>query len=853
MAKKRAKKANEPEKKSTKKKLAKKQAGHGNKSILSFLYMPMVIAAVCIAAIGYVVISFNAAPVDDNHRSQLVNAISQTYEAYVNNVLAEQNAMLEQIASSEEVISFIEQADPELLQQTESRIAAQIPYGLTVHLSPLRRARAQNDTFPPLSHAGLDMIRRAEQGQDPAIEAHQYDGTAYLQSVKAVRDSSGTLIGTLAVTQSLDYLKNQLGGIDASKGNLLIQQQFQGAPKQTLVTYGAKNRNQVIQLQSSNPNWTLTFQPADEIALSSVLNANILWAYFGALVLLCCLPVFIAGQRLQATLRQDANSFAKQVQNLLAGKGAAEVDYDFAIFTSLAKALNRMQMGKFTLSKGPSIIDSPTPRPTMAEIQQNVDVSMIEGDSDLLGIGEANPVQAPRVDIDEAIFGAYTISGIVGQNLTLDAATQIGQAIGSEAYDRGEQSIIVARDGRLSSSEITQALIKGLIASGRDVVNIGETVSPVCSFACEHLQVASSVMVTGDLLDSTYNGFKIVLAGTALSNDEIKGLYHRIQNQNFLTGKGKINNQKVNDAYLTRVSEDVRAQRPLKVVVDCGNGVSSMIAPNLIKGVGCHVLPLFCNVDGNFPNHLPNPCDPKNLQELTRTVIETRADLGIAFDNIGDRLTVVSNSGQIIYADKLLMLLAKQVVQKNPGTTILYDVESTRRLKALISGYGGKPVMCPSGHTHIRHSLKETNAALAGEMTGHFFYRDRWYGFEDGLYTASRLLEFLSQQSETLDTLLNELPPDISTPVIHIGTTDERKEKIIEALHNRGHFGVGQVSTIDGIRVEFKDGWGVVRASQSTPSLSCRFEAESEEALRKIQTLFKQQLQAVDRQLQIPF
>ncbi|TCS43960.1 phosphomannomutase/phosphoglucomutase [Reinekea marinisedimentorum] len=855
MAKKKANKANEPtKKKSTKKKAApKKQTGQGNRSILSFLYMPIVIATLCVAAIGYFLISFYAAPVDQHHRQQLVNAVAETYEAYVNNVLAEKNTLLNQIAQSAEVVSLIEQGDEELLLRAESRIAAQIPYGLTVHLSPLRGALMQNDTFPPLSHAGLDMIRRAEQGQNPATEAHQYDGTAYLQSVKAVRDSEGTLIGTLAVTQSLDYLKNQLGGIDARKGNLLIQQQFPGAPKQTLVTYGTKNRNQVMQLQSSNPNWTLTFQPADELALSSILNANMLWLHFGALIVLVCLPIFVAAQRLQATLRKDANSFARQVQNMLAGKGAVSVDYDFAIFTSLAKALNRMQMGKFTPGNGPTIIDSAMGRPNMAEIQQDVDVSMIESDADLLGISEASSTVAAHVDVDESIFGAYSIAGVVGQTLTLDSAMQIGQAIGSEAYDRGEQSVIVARDGRLSSSEISHALIKGLVASGRDVVDIGETAAPVCSFASEHLQISSSVMVTGDYLDSTYNGFKVVLGGAALTGNEIKGLYHRIQNQNFLTGEGKINNQKTDDAYLSRVSEDVSAARPLKVVVDCGNGVSGVVAPQLIKGVGCHVLPLFCNIDGNFPNHLPNPSNPKNLQELTRTVIETRADLGIAFDNSGDRLAVVSNSGQIISADKLMMLLAKQVVQKNPGATVLYDVKSTFRLKALISGYGGKPVMCPSGHPQIRRSIKENNAALAGEMSGHFFYSDRWYGFEDGFYTACRLLELLSQQSETLDTLLSELPPDISTPEIRIAASDERKQKVIEALESRGEFGVGQVSNVDGIRVEFRDGWGVVRASRSTSNLSCRFEAESEEALRKIQSLFKQQLQAVDRQLQIPF
>jgi len=843
-------------KKPAKKKAARSNSGQGNKSILSFLYIPIAIVALAVGGAGFFLTTTQAGPVNERHQQALIESISGQYEAYVNNVLDQHNALMTQIASSLDVIEQITEGNPELLAQAEERIASQIPEGLSVHVFPIRTAKQQIDTNPPLSHSGLDMIRRAEQGQNLPIEAHQHNGEAYLQSVKAVRNNSGRLIGTIAIAQPLAYLSNQLGGIDGSKGNMLIQQQFEGGPIQTLVTYGAKNGNNIVRLRSNNPNWTLTFQPADELVLSSILSTDFFWIIFAALAVACCLPIFLAAQKLQQTLRHDANSFAKQIQNLLSGQASAGSEFQFAIFSTLAKTVNRMRMGKSAplpnaMPSG-SILDPQLSKPTMAEEQDNFDVPMMDSDNDLLGMSNTSSAPA-RINVDESIFRAYDIRGIVGQTLTNETATQIGMSIGSEAYDRGEQTIIVGRDGRLSSPEMSQALIRGLTASGRDVIDIGVVPTPVCYFACEQLNVGSCVMITGSHNPASHNGFKIVMGGNALMDDEIKGLYHRIENQNFLAGSGKTATQDVSGAYLTRISEDVKAKRPLKVVIDCGNGVAGNIAPQLVKGIGCHVLPLFCDVDGNFPNHHPDPSDPKNLQELARTVVETRADLGIAFDGDGDRLGIVTNSGKIIYADRILMLLAKQVVQAKPGATVLFDVKSSRRLKNLIIGYGGKPIMWKTGHSFIKRKMKETGAELAGEMSGHIFYQDRWYGFDDAMYASARLIEIIANQNETIDTLISELPQDLATPELTIGSTDERKFRVIEALQRNGQYAGGQVTDIDGVRVDFQDGWGLVRASNTSPKLVCRFEADNEESLRKIQNLFKQQLLAVDSQLQIPF
>ena len=840
------------------KKIAKAtKVGKGNKSILSFMYWPIACVTLAIAAAGYILVITQADPVNQRHRTALVGSIAAQYEAYVNNVLDQHEALLDQIANSADVIDQIDQGDALQLAGAERRIASQLSEGLAVHVFSLREAKALPNSSPPLSHAALDMIRRAEQGQSLPIEAHQHQGIAYLQSVKGVRNAEGQLVGTIAIAQSLAYLSNQLGGIDDSKGSLVIQQQFEGGPVQTLVTYGTKNDNDLLRLRSNNPNWTLTYQASDDLAYSTIISPRFFWLVFAVLILVCILSVVLATKKVQQTMRQDANAFAKQIHGVLQGQHSASSDFEFAIFTSLAKTVNRMRMGKSSPSalnqaKNESLLDTGVIKPVMAEAQQNFDVSMMDSDSDLLGMSSA-PESNDLVDIAESLFRAYDISGIMGQDLTFDATVQIGLAIGSEAYDRNEQTVIVGRDGRLSSPDLAQALIRGLLASGRDVIDIGVVPTPLCYFACEQLDISSCVMISGSHHPANYNGFKVVIGGNTLMDDEIQGLFHRIANQNHVSGEGHVSTQDVAAAYLTRVSDDVQAKRPLKVVIDCGNGAAGAVAPLLIKGIGCHVLPLFCDVDGNFPNHLPDPSDSDTLQDLTRTVVETRADLGLAFDGDGDRLAVVTNSGKLIYADRLLMLLAKQVLQASPGATVLFDVKSSRRLKNLILGYGGKPLMWKTGQSFMNRKMKETQAALAGEMSGHFFYQHRWYGFDDALYTACRLIEILADQEESLDTLLNELSVDVATPELTIGSSDAHKFRVIEALQRNAQFAGGQMSDIDGLRVDFQDGWGLVRASNTAAKLTCRFEADNEQTLRKIQAMFKQQLLAVDSQLQIPF
>jgi phosphomannomutase/phosphoglucomutase len=356
-------------------------------------------------------------------------------------------------------------------------------------------------------------------------------------------------------------------------------------------------------------------------------------------------------------------------------------------------------------------------------------------------------------------------------------------------------------------------------------------------------------MVTGSHNSSEYNGFKIVLDGHTLLAEDIQKLYQRIQNNEFYSGEGDLNNIDIRDEYIEAILDDIVVARPLKVAVDCGNGIAGDILPILLSDLGCDVMPLYCDVDGNFPNHPPDPIVPGNLEDLILTVKSQGADIGIALDGDGDRLVAISKRGEIIWPDRLLMLFAKDAVSRNPGSDVVYDVKSTRHLNSVISGFGGRPVLCRSGHSYIKEKMIETGAILGGEMSGHICFAERWFGFDDGLYAAARLLELVGSQSEGLDELLEEFPSSLATPEIQIEVDDERKFQIIEALNESATFEGGTITRIDGIRVDYTEGWGLVRASNTNPILTLRFEAVNEAAMARIKNTFRTEIQAVQEDL----
>ncbi|WP_218185983.1 phosphomannomutase/phosphoglucomutase [Pseudomonas sp. ML96] len=461
-------------------------------------------------------------------------------------------------------------------------------------------------------------------------------------------------------------------------------------------------------------------------------------------------------------------------------------------------------------------------------------------------------VQTPP-KLPATIFRAYDIRGVVGDTLTAEAAYWIGRAIGSESLAKGEPNVAVGRDGRLSGPQLVQQLIQGLLDCGCNVTDVGMVPTPVLYFATNVLEGKSGVMLTGSHNPPDYNGFKIVIAGDTQANEQIQALKTRIDNNDLASGVGSVEQIDILDRYFKQIRDDIAMAKPIKVVVDCGNGVAGVIAPKLIEALGCSVIPLFCEVDGNFPNHHPDPGKPENLEDLIARVKSEGADLGLAFDGDGDRVGVVTNTGTIVYPDRLMMLFAKDVVSRNPGADIIYDVKCTRRLGALISGYGGRPVMWKTGHSLIKKKMKETGALLAGEMSGHVFFKERWFGFDDGIYSAARLLEILSQDRRDAEHVFSAFPLDISTPEINVTVTDESKFRLIDRLQRDGVWGEANLTTLDGVRVDYPKGWGLVRASNTTPVLVLRFEAETEEELTRIKEVFRAQLYNVAPDLNLPF
>jgi len=466
-------------------------------------------------------------------------------------------------------------------------------------------------------------------------------------------------------------------------------------------------------------------------------------------------------------------------------------------------------------------------------------------------VAEASPaaVAAPAVGLAAGMFRAYDIRGVVGRDLNAAAAELIGQAIGSELIERGLRDIVVGRDGRLSGPELSAALIDGLRNSGCEVHDIGLAPSPVAYFAAYHLRAGSCVVVTGSHNPPEYNGFKIVLGGETLSGEAITALHARIAEGrlNQAAVPGNVQQHDVSDAYIQRIAGDVQLERPLKVVADAGNGVAGMIAPALLEAIGAEVIPLYCDVDGSFPNHHPDPSDAANLEDLAATVKRFGADLGVAFDGDGDRLGVVTAEGKVIHADRLLMLFAADVLMRNPGAQVIYDVKCSGKLSDFVLRNGGSPLMWKTGHSLIKAKMRQTDAELAGEMSGHFFFKERWYGFDDGLYAAARLLEILAQREETMQEVLEEIPEPVSTPEIKVMVEDGTQHALVTlfaaaAQGQDNEFFAARLSTIDGLRADFSDGWGLLRASNTTAALVLRFEGDDQQALDRIRDLFRKQL-----------
>ncbi len=744
--------------------------------------------------------------------------------------------------------------------------------------------------YPMLSYAELDMVLEARAGNRPPVEAHKAAASGgHFDVVRAVRHGDA-IAGYLLVSFDTTVLEAALSRLAASySGRIELLQQVGQREERLLAAIGEPLDHEPLIHPVRGSLWQLRYwAPRPVWQVMGVDWPVLYWTTMAELLAVMGLMMALLRRYLEGVLTRDARIFYSYVRDRIGGQWLGKSYQprlkEFNGPLEKLKALNLTPQGSLRRVPRKRSLGGKGERSGRRKAEEKSE-RVADKQAESMGLDDAfadvlfqdkgaleveehaaepapAPAPAPAPEkaapaedgaVPRAIFRAYDIRGVVDSTLTTEGAYEIGRAIGSEAWVRGEQAVVVARDGRFSGPKLSEALIRGLRESGRDVIDIGRVPTPVLYFATHYLSSRSGVMVTGSHNPPDYNGFKIVLKGEALSGDDIRALHSRIANQDYTMGEGALTSQEIDSDYIARVIADVTVRRPLRVVVDCGNGVAGAVAPAVLRGIGCELHELYCEVDGHFPNHHPDPSRPENLFDLAEEVRRQGADLGLAFDGDGDRLGVVDSNGNIIWPDRVLMLLATHVLNHHAGAQVIYDVKCSRHLRSQIEAAGGVPLMWKSGHSMLRAKLQETGAVLAGELSGHIFFNDRWYGFDDALYSAVRLIEIIAAGNLSSAELFARLPAAVATPELFASLPEGRNFEVMEKLRQRASFGGAELITLDGIRAEFEAGWGLVRASNTTPALGFRFEADDEQTLERIKQLFRQELLAVEPSLELPF
>lgn len=771
------------------------------------------------------------------------------YAAAVQAKIANSQAELLGLAADPAVKAALLSGDGAQMQAQAERIAQAFTELHAVRLVPPGLNAAEPDSKPAISNVTLNLLRQAERGELPAPELLlPGQAGAHIAVMAPVREGS-VVHGVVLAGFKLERAQALAKDLPALPGYLEIVQPG-GTAVSVLGSLGdaaLKDGEPLTVADVPGTLWKLHYWAAGSDPLAGNNDRLVLLAALAVLALGLIGVLWYSQQVLARELQADGSRLLKWLMDGY-GRRLREPGSLFKtrLFADISSALAR--------ASNERVPEEKTPVATRAGLAASsartgltdaLEVSMIEE----VSVSE----QRPMLEIDKSIFRAYDIRGVVDKQLTPDVVRQIGRAIGSEAYDRGEQKVIVARDGRLSGPSLLEALKQGLMESGRDVIDIGEVPTPVLYFATHYLDARSGVMLTGSHNPKDFNGLKMVLAGETLSGDDIQKLYQRIVKNDLMSGKGNQEKANILGDYIGQITGDVALAQHLKIVIDCGNGVAGKVAPELYRALGCEVIELYCEVDGNFPNHHPDPSKPANLKELIERVKSEGADIGLAFDGDGDRLGVVASDGTIIWPDRQMMLFAMDLLSRHPGSDVIFDVKCTRGLAKVISGHGGRPLMWKTGHSLIKAKMRETGALLAGERSGHIFIKERWYGFDDGLYAGARLLEILALDFRKSAEIFSILPDAPSTPELNLDIADDKKFQFVEELAKRAQFHGGEVNTIDGVRVDWADGWGLVRASNTTPCLVIRFEADDEQAMKRIQAQFRTQMLGLDAALQLPF
>lgn len=714
------------------------------------------------------------------------------------------------------------------LLEIDRALRNSFPRAQAIRIFRTGEAKVNLDGDPPLRFAEVEIIKKAEKREKVIPEALDIGGGWRINVVVPVpQDPQKPVLGTIMVTLPMEELFQQMRkGLD-EVGKISIYQIFNNTPR-LMGSFGKGTIYKAPPINIPESPWQVEFTASEKLFESTRIDYTFL-LLVGVVASLATLALFIL-----LGLAVGRQIYRKQ----------------------LALQETHIRMGRAAPGAG-------------SQMGRNIlDLHLLKEDEDLLGLKGHEQQDDDVLDIDnpddaavgdsagatvpDHIFRCYDIRGRVPEEVNNDLALQIGKALGSEALEQGEKALIVARDARTHSPILVENLIRGVLSTGCKVINIGTVPTPLLYFATEVMEESSSgVIVTASHSPAAYNGFKVVMKGQVRTEEDVKAVRTRILKQSFRQGIGAEEPVDVIDRYVEAIFSDIALAGDINIVVDAGSGVTGKVAPRLFEELGCRVTPLFCDLDGNFPHHGPDPSVEANLQDLIRKVRETQADLGVAFDGDGDRLAVVTPSGQIIWPDRLLMLFAKDILARNPGADVVFDVKSSRQLNAVISGSGGRPIMWKTGHAPMRAKMVETGALVGGEYSGHIFIKDRWYGFDDGMYAAARLIEIMSLRDENLDQIFAEFPPLCATPEIRIPVAEDVKFALIESLVAVGEFEDAKIITLDGLRVEYPYGWGLVRASNTGAELTMRFEAETEEQIHSLKALFTREIRKIDSSITI--
>jgi phosphomannomutase/phosphoglucomutase len=806
--------------------------------------------------------SARMAQVKQDSAIAVANAVALTLSQQIDLL----NRTLNKMAQDPETLIAVTGADPVLLTTVAARLEKYFPDVLKIRLLLPGVSEIDEKNVPRMGFADLDMVRETFNGnQLPGIQG--YEGADRHLAITARIMQNDRVVGVILASLNYDFFNKSIQAAAVKNGYIELRQAklVLGASGERVDT----GQSESAKTKVPGTDWEIYYyyavgaDSAGIILISSIIVATIL---------LIIVAFFVAYQRLSDLMTQDLDSVLNACKDMMTHKPPGSYPVHLSeIHVVIAALMHFKQIMGY--SGGPAKYDLIDELP-----EYDVNDNFIEEDKFLAKHNEspikeddflANhveksidkpeiieaPVDLKKIDKMDVIFRAYDIRGIVGKTLTSERVYDIGRALGTDAKDHGCKTVVMGRDGRSSSPMLAEALAQGIVSTGRNVLDIGRVPTPMLYFVTQHTEGHSGIMITGSHKPTDYNGLKMIINGETLAGERIQQIRQCIASQRYAGGEtGTIENiDGYTNEYIGTISEDIHIARPMLVVLDCGNGVAGELGPKLLETLGCEVVELFCDVDETFPNHHPDPSNPANLAKLIASVKNYKADLGLAIDGDGDRLGVVDSNGNIICPDRQMMLFAKDVLAKSPGSKIIYDVKCTRHLADQITKYGGKPVMWKTGHSFMKAKLKETGAALAGEMSGHIFFNDRWFGFDDALYSAARLIEILSKDMRSSAEIFAQFPDSINTPELNIELEEGENFIFMESLFAEAHFTDGKITDIDGMRVDFSDGWGLVRASNTTPSLVIRFEADSNEALLTIQNQFRQLMKKIKPDIVLPF